>query len=225
MFISALFFGFTALLTLALFYLANRNSRNSHIILTVWLILQSIIGISGFYTETDPFPPRLFAIVLPPMLLILVLFNNYKGKQFLDKFDVKILTILHVVRIPVEIVLYWLFVQQTVPELMTFEGRNFDIISGLTAPIIYYFGYIKKQIPNKLILVWNFICLGLLLNIVINAALSAPFRFQQFAFDQPNIAVLHFPFNLLPGFVVPIVLFSHLVCIRQLLKEDKNQIK
>ncbi|MBK9629663.1 MAG: hypothetical protein IPO62_01115 [Saprospiraceae bacterium] len=218
-------FGFTALLTLALFYLANRNSRNSHIILTVWLILQSIIGISGFYTETDLFPPRLFAIVLPPMLLILVLFNNYKGKQFLDKFDVKVLTILHVVRIPVEIVLYWLFVQQTVPELMTFEGRNFDIISGLTAPIIYYFGYIKKQIPNKLILVWNFICLGLLLNIVINAALSAPFQFQQFAFEQPNIAVLHFPFNLLPGFIVPIVLFSHLVCIRQLLKEDKNQIK
>ncbi|MBK7230845.1 MAG: hypothetical protein IPH93_00870 [Saprospiraceae bacterium] len=220
----SLVFGFTALLTLALFYKASINSRSLLIILVCWLILQSFIGISGYYTETDLFPPRLFAIVLPPMLLIFVLFNNYKGKQFLDKFDVKILTILHIVRIPVEIVLYWLFVQQTVPELMTFEGRNFDIISGLTAPIIYYFGYIKKQIPNKLILVWNFICLGLLLNIVINAALSAPFQFQQFAFEQPNIAVLHFPFNLLPGFIVPIVLFSHLVCIRQLLKEIKNKV-
>jgi len=215
----SLVFGLTTLITLALFYIASRNSRNSLIILTVWLILQSIIGLTGYYTETDTFPPRLFAIVLPPMLAILVLFNNSKGKQFLDKFDVKILTILHIVRIPVEIVLYWLFVHQTVPELMTFEGRNLDIISGLTAPIIYYFGYIKKQISNKVILMWNFICLILLFNIVINAALSAPFQFQQFALDQPNIAVLHFPFNLLPGFVVPIVLFSHLVCIRQLLKE------
>ncbi len=220
----SLVFGLTTLITLALFYKASINSRSLLIILVCWLILQSFIGISGYYTETDLFPPRLFAIVLPPMLLILVLFNNYKGKQFLDKFDVKVLTILHVVRIPVEIVLYWLFVQQTVPELMTFEGRNFDIISGLTAPIIFYFGYIKKQISNKLILVWNFICLGLLLNIVINAALSAPFQFQQFAFEQPNIAVLHFPFNLLPGFIVPIVLFSHLVCIRQLLKEIKNKV-
>ncbi|HVF96549.1 MAG TPA: hypothetical protein VM871_04480, partial [Flavisolibacter sp.] len=39
-----------------------------------------------------------------------------------------------------------------------------------------------------------------------------------FAFDQPNIAVLYFPFIWLPSFIVPVVLLSHLVCIRQLLK-------
>jgi len=35
-------------------------------------------------------------------------------------------------------------------------------------------------------MLWNFVCLGLLLNIVINALLSLPSAFQQFAFDQPN---------------------------------------
>lgn len=105
---------------------------------------------------------------------------------------------------------------------MTFEGRNFDILSGLTAPVVYYFGFIKKGLNKKLILVWNLICLGLLINIVAIAVLSAPFPFQKFAFDQPDIAVLYFPFNWLPCCVVPLVLFSHLATIRQLLGGDKK---
>lgn len=70
--------------------------------------------------------------------------------------------------------------------------------------------------PPKFLLAWNFIGIGLLANIVINAVLSVPSPFQKFAFNQPNIAVLYFPFNWLPGVVVPLVLLSHLVVIRQL---------
>ena len=103
---------------------------------------------------------------------------------------------------------------------MTFEGRNFDIISGITAPIIYYFFFVKNSWRKSLLLAWNFICLALLLNIVITAVLSVPTAFQQFAFDQPNIAILYFPFNLLPAVVVPLVLLSHLAAIRQLLKQQ-----
>jgi hypothetical protein len=101
---------------------------------------------------------------------------------------------------------------------MTFEGRNFDILSGITAPFIAFYAFRKPQPDKKLLLVWNIICLGLLLNIVINAVLSAPFPFQQFAFDHPNTAVLYFPFTFLTSCVVPVVLFSHLASIRQLLK-------
>jgi hypothetical protein len=64
--------------------------------------------------------------------------------------------------------------------------------------------------------------LGLLINIVVNAALSAPSVVQQFAFEQPNIAILYFPFNLLPAVIVPLVLFSHLAAIRQLLRYKKR---
>ena len=53
---------------------------------------------------------------------------------------------------------------------------------------------------------------------VANAVLSAPFAFQKFGFDQPNIAILYFPFIWLPCCIVPIVLFSHLVTIRQIIK-------
>lgn len=210
-------FGLTTILTVGLFYLATNRSIMTLVILFIWLAVQSIIGLSGFYTVTDAIPPRFLLLVLPPVLLIIVLFMTSKGRQYIDNLDLKTLTILNVVRIPVEAVLFWLYLNNAVPELMTFEGRNFDILSGLTAPVIFYFGFIRNRINKKLVLFWNFICLGLLLNIVGNGVLSAPFAFQMFAFDQPNIAVLHFPFNWLPSCIVPLVLFSHLASIRQLL--------
>jgi hypothetical protein len=55
------------------------------------------------------------------------------------------------------------------------------------------------------------------------AAPSTPSPLQKIAFDQPNIAILNFPFSWLPTFIVPIVLLGHLVSIRQLLKEKTNK--
>ena len=214
----SIIFGLTTLLTVWIFYKATHTSKITLMVLLLWLLIQAVVTRTGFYTVTDTLPPRFMLLVFPALLLIVILFITVKGRQYIDSLDVKILTLLHTVRIPVELVLLWLSVHKVIPELMTFEGRNFDILSGITAPLIYYFGFIKKQLSDQIILIWNFICLALLFNIVINAVLSVPFRFQQFAFDQPNIAVLYFPFSWLPCCVVPLVLFSHLVSIRQLLK-------
>jgi len=156
------------------------------------------------------------------LFAIIVLFATKAGRGFIDKIDLRTITLLSIVRIPVELVLYWLFVNKAVPQLMTFAGRNFDIISGITAPVIYFVCFKGSNVTNKkLLLLWNVIALALLLNIVINALLSAPFPFQQFAFDQPNIAILYFPFVWLPSFIVVTVLFSHLVSLRRLIK-NKN---
>jgi hypothetical protein len=56
-----------------------------------------------------------------------------------------------------------------------------------------------------------------LLNIVVHAILSVQSPIQQFGFDQPNRAVLEYPFVLLPAVVVPIVMLSHLSTLRKLI--------
>lgn len=218
-FISVLFILVT-IVTVFIFYKATKNSLVTLVSLLVWLIVQAIVSIGGFYTFTDRIPPRFLLLVLPPLLLIMILFSTGKGRKYIDHLNLMHLTLLHTVRIPVEIVLYLLFLNKVVPELMTFEGRNYDIISGLTAPVIFYFGFIKKKINRNLLLLWNFICLLLLINVVVIAILSAPFFFQKFAFTQPNIAILYFPFTWLPACVVPLVLLSHLTSIRRLLKME-----
>jgi hypothetical protein len=214
-------FGLTTLLTALFFYKASRNSTISAIVIFAWLILQMSIGLSGFYTETKGFPPKFILLVFPPLLLIIALFVSPKGRKYLDGLDMATLTLLHTVRVLVELVLYWLFIYKAIPQLMTFEGRNFDILAGLSAPLIWYFGFVKNNLSKNFLLLWNIIGLGLLINIVVNAVLSAPFSFQQFAFDQPNIAVLYFPFLWLPCFVVPVVLLSHLAAIRKLIFMNK----
>lgn len=207
----------TTLLTVFLFYKAGNLSKINLGILGLWLLLQAVLSYVGFYTVTNTTPPRFVLLALPAVLLIIFLFITAKGRVYLNNLDAKTITLLHVVRIPVELCLYWLFLHKSIPQLMTFEGRNFDILAGLTAPMIFYFGYVKNKLGKTVLLLWNFICLGLLLNIVINAVLSAPSNFQQFAFEQPNTAILYFPFVWLPCCIVPLVLLAHLVCIRKLL--------
>lgn len=213
-----LVFGLTVFLALFIFYLATQNSKPFLAISSLWIIAQVLVSLTGFYTLTKTVPPRFPLLVVPPIVLIVLIFTNKRGKQFISSLDHKKLTILHIIRIPVELVLFWLVAYKAVPELMTFEGRNFDIFSGITAPFIYYFGFVKKKLSKWIIISWNFICIGLLLNVVFNAVLSVPTGFQQFAFEQPNIAIGYFPFVLLPAFIVPIVMFSHLATISLELK-------
>jgi len=224
-----LVFGLTTFATLLLFYGAVKKAgqettrRKANAILSglaIWLIVQAALTLNNVYKPaTASIPPKIvFLGILPAILTIIFLFITRKGRAFIDSLPLVNLTYLNVIRVPVEFVLLWLFINKAVPQLMTFEGRNFDIISGVTAPFIAYFGFVKQKLPGRAILIWNFACLALLLNIVVNALLSTPSPLQKFAFDQPNIAILDFPFSWLPSFVVPVVLFGHLVSIRQLMK-------
>lgn len=211
-------FGAALLSTIYIFYRATQKSKTFLFLVAAWLLVQSLISSTGFYTVNQTQFPRFQFLLLPPIIIIIVLFNTKKGKAFIDSLNLKTLTLIHIVRIPVEIVLYWLFLGKAIPELMTFEGRNFDIIAGITAPFIYYLPFVSRKANKTILIIWNVLCLGLLLNIVINGLLSAPTPFQQFGFNQPNIAILHFPIVFLPACIVPLILFSHLSSLRHYLR-------
>lgn len=217
-YIAITFAGIT-LLTVTLFYIASGKNNVALLVLAILAVAQAVAAFSGFYVVTDGFPPRIITILLPSILIMLWLFFTEKGKLFINSFNLEMLTYMHTIRVGVEIVLFWLFVEKLVPESMTFTGHNFDIISGITAPLIAYFGWRLKKINSTVILIWNFFCLFLVLQVVTNGILSVPTAFQQSNFDQPNIAVLYFPIVWLPGIVVPLVLFSHILTIRRLQSE------
>lgn len=204
----------------AMFYFASRKHTPLLLVVIALAAIQAALASTGFFTDTQSFPPRLLYIIAPGVLLMILAFSTEKGKRIIDRFDLKTYTWLHSVRIIVEIVLLWLFIHELLPQSMTFEGRNFDILSGLTAPLIVWLGFKKNKINKPLVLIWNVICLILVLQVVMTGVFSAPSPFQKLAFDQPNVAVLYFPFIWLPGIVVPIVIFGHLVAIRRLMKKE-----
>jgi len=207
----------TTLLTVFFIYRASNCSTGVIVVAAAWLLLQGGLALTGFYQVSSGLPPRFSLLLVPPVLLIAGLFALKRGRDFLDGFDSGRLTLLHVVRLPVELTLYALYLYRYVPTMMTFEGGNLDILSGLSAPFIFYFGYAKPILSRKCLLAWNIFCLLLLVNIVGRAVLSAPFTFQRFGFGQPNVALFYFPFSWLPGFVVPVVLLAQLINIRKII--------
>jgi hypothetical protein len=213
----ALCFALTTATTVFLFARASNFSTRVLLIITIWMLIQAAISLTGFYTFTHGMPPRFILLLLPPLILILFLFFSKRGQSFIDKLDLKWLTWLHIVRIPVEIVLFWLFLHRAVPKLMTFEGWNLDIISGLTTPVMIFIAFRQQLLNKSLLIAWNVICMLLLVNIVLIAVLCAPVDFQKLAFGQPDVAIFYFPFSWLPSCIVPLVLFSHLAAIRKLL--------
>ena len=216
----SLLFGLTIIGTIVWFYFASK-SKTFLLMAIGWTILQIILGLSGMYQNTEAMPPKMMLFgIFPTLIFIGFTFLTRKGRAFIDQVDLKTLTYFHSIRIPVEIVLALLFHQGVVAVYMTFEGTNFDFFSGITAPLVAYYAFRTAKKKKKLLLWWNIICLLLLLNVVITAVFAFPSPFQKFSFDQPNIAVLYFPFNLLPTVIVPIVLFGHLVAIRQLTKRN-----
>ncbi len=179
-----------------------------------WLFFQAIIAVFGFYVST---PTRLpFLAVLPAIITIICLFIF--SRDWIAKLPLQTLTFIHVIRIPVELCLFWLFQTGQIPQIMTFDGRNFDIIAGITAPIIAWLAFRNGNVNRLLLIVWNIFALILLANIVITAVLSINSPIRQFGFEQPNVAILYFPFIWLPAVVVPIVLFSHLASLYQLFR-------
>ena len=192
-----------------LFYFANNQSSSLVTWVIIWGGFQSILALSGFYLITDTLPPRLLFILLPAAFFVAYHLHPKTSLTVYQSRNFTCSLLLHSSRIGVEATLYYLFCYGMVPELMTFSGRNFDILAGLSALLILGL-LIKGKISNRGLLYWNYAGLGLVMFILINGILSAKSPLQQFGFEQPNIAVFFFPYILLPAVIVPIVVYTHI---------------
>lgn len=193
---------------------ANRSTMAA-LLLLMWLIFQSTLALNAWYMDREAKPPHiLFPIVVNFGLFALAFFTTL-GRKFLDGLSLKTLMWIHLVRIPVELCLYWLAQNKQVPWSITFEKFNYDILFGITAPIIIVL-YNKKKISDKLFMVWNVLGLVSVLAVFVRAAGAVPSPLQAWDFNQPNYAVLHFPFIWLPSFLVMAVILTHLITLRRL---------
>lgn len=207
----------SVIFTVGLFHFANGKPKKLTLIIITWSIFQSILAMTGFYKNTDLIPPRFLLVILPAFSFLLYGLSSRPLNWILRNRKTELSTFLHTVRTPIEIVLFYLFTYKMVPELMTFEGRNYDIIAGITAPIIGIL-WMKKTIGRPAMIVWNILALCLVLFILFNGILSSELPIQMFGFDQPNKAVNYFPFILLPATVVPIVIYTHITDLIKLWK-------
>lgn len=206
-------FLFITLAAFLLFFFATNQSKVVLVFFLVWGIIVGLLALSGFYKNMEAILPRPLFIMIPIIVYVVYFYRELRIES--SKFNY--LLAIHGLRLPVELVLYSLFLQGKVPIVMTFEGWNYDILTGISAIILLSYILIsKKQLPQRFFQVWNILGIIVLMIIVVTAILSIPLPIQQFGFSQPNVAVLHFPYAFLPAIVVPIVLLAHLLALKEL---------
>ena len=190
--------------------------RRSAVLLIAWLLLLGILSIRGFFTNFSQLPPRLSFALLVPLPLVLLFTRSRSGKQFLHHIQPQWLIYLQSFRILVEVTLWLLVRNGSLPVQMSFEGCNFDIHTGLLAFPVGYYCFVKKSWPPVAALLYNIAGLLLLLNIVAISTLSLPTPLRVFH-NQPDSSLLTmFPFIYLPGLLVPLAYTLHILSLRQL---------
>lgn len=183
--------------------------------LGAWIVLVSFLAVQGFFMDFLSLPPKIMFAIVPALGLTLYLGFSKRVDPVLKIVPAAWIIGLQSFRILVEIVLWQLALRGLLPPEMSFEGRNFDILVGLTTPIVAFFVYTGKVGP-KFIKVWNILGILILTNIVLHGLLAAPTQFQVFKFSPSNSIIGTFPYILLPVFVVPVAYFLHILSLRQL---------
>ena len=188
-------------------------------VLAIWITFTTVGSLTGLLKDFSTFPPKMMIVLVVPLVSILILTFSKGMGRLLDAIPPHWIVYLQSFRIVVEILLWMLFLQTLLPEQMSFEGRNFDVLVGLTAPVFGFFVFAKKKWPRIVGVLWNIAGLGLLLNIVVIALLSMPTPFRYFLNEPSNTIVAEFPIIWLPGILVPIAYSMHFFSLRQLARQ------
>jgi len=185
----------------------------TRIVLAGWLGLIGILAKQGVFFDFRSLPPKFAFAFIPSLVAMLVLAFSPSARRVAEALPAHWLIWPQSFRILIEIVLWQLYLQGRIAREMTFEGRNFDILVGATAPIIACI--VARRGARWLVIVWNLLGIGILTNVALTGLLSAPTRFRQLITDPPTFIIAEFPYIWLPCFAVTAAYFLHIVSLRR----------
>jgi hypothetical protein len=182
------------------------------IVAAAWMALTWIAASSGVLRMWDATPPP-FAILVVAIaaLAVLIAFTGY-GTRLAAGLPLWALVGFQAFRLPLELAMHEMSRRGVMPVQMSYSGRNFDILTGVSAIAVAWL-VATRRAGRRLVMVWNLAGLALLVNVVTIAVLSTP-RFRYFGNDRLNVWVADPPFVWLPAIMVLAALAGHLLIFR-----------
>ena len=185
-----------------------------------WLALTGGLAAAGAL-HFEP-PPTMLPLLGVNLVLAVTVALGPVGRR-LAALPIALLVGAQAFRIVVELLLHRAYAEGLMPVQMSWSGRNFDVVTGITAallaPILARQGAAWSR---ALVFAWNTLGLGLLLNVVTIAILSAPTPMRRFMNEPANTWITQFPFVWLPTVMVFAALAGHLVIYRRLLADRRR---
>lgn len=187
--------------------------------LVLWLGYITLTSVNGIYNNTT-LPPRV------PLLLVLpafasgsfILFSG-RNRQLIAALPPSWPVYFQVFRVGVELLLLLLAMNNMIPREATFDGYNFDVIIGLSAPVVAW-AVFQNRALNILLYLWNvagFITLAIVVVIFMTHAYAPALWHKQESIVSRGFGL--FPYTYLAGFLMPCAVFMHVLSLIKLRQE------
>jgi hypothetical protein len=185
---------------------------------TAWIAVTGVAAARGALHFQAP--PTMLAL-LPCVLAIAIgLALSPVGRRIAFGLPLAALVGYQGFRVLVELVMHRAYVEGLMPVQMSYSGRNFDIVTGLTALLLGAWLLSGERQSRGLVFAWNTLGLVLLANVVGVALLSAPTPRRVFMNEPANVWITHAPWVWLPAVMVLAALCGHVLVYRRLFGES-----
>jgi hypothetical protein len=197
---------------------AESVSRRTAVIVAIdaaaWMALTWAAAATGFLQQWQRTPPPFLFVIAGVIVLSLILAFGGVGTRIAQHMPLWSLVAIQGFRLPLELAMHALVARGIMPVQMSYSGRNFDIVTGITAIVVAVLvknGYAGRTLVG----LWNVLGLVLLVNVVSVAIASMPLLRL---FGDANVVtfVTYPPFVWLPAVMVLAALAGHLVIFRAL---------
>jgi hypothetical protein len=175
-----------------------------------WLATISLVVATGYISAA--LMPRLLLFFAACNAIALAVGLSPLGGILARGLPLSVLVGFQAFRLPLEIILHAWAVEGTIPMTMTFNGRNFDIVTGVVAIITAPLAARSRSVAW----VANGIGIVLLVNVARVALLSSPLPFA-WTVQPPLQLALHLPYAWIVPICVAGALLGHVVLTRALL--------
>jgi hypothetical protein len=181
---------------------------------TAWMSGTWVAAARGVLRQWQATPPPFMILVMGIVgLAVAVAFTSY-GRRLALGLPLWVLVAAQSFRLPLELAMHEMYERGVMPVQMSYEGLNYDIITGTTAVVVAVLTRAGWG-GRALVAAWNVLGLALLINVVTVALLSTP-RFAYFGTDRLNEWVADPPYVWLPAILVLAALAGHLLVFRAL---------
>ena len=184
----------------------------------LWLALTAGAAASGALSF-DGMPPTMLLLMVSILSIALGVGLSPVGGRLAAGVPLAALVGVQGFRFPLELAMHRALDEGLMPVQMSYSGRNFDIVTGITALIVAGL-LLAGRMPPWGVRLWNWMGLALLVNVVVIANLSTPMPFRVFMNEPANVWISRAPFVWLPAVMVLAAFIGHIVIFRRLNQKE-----
>lgn len=183
--------------------------------LVAWVVYGGVLGYLGVVANRSILPPGMFYLLAPILVFIMFMARSRIGEAIALSFPLWLMMGFESFRLVVELFLHRLWMDGQIPKMLTYQGANYDILIGVSAPFVAWL-LVTRKISNRMALLWNVLGIAMLANVAVRGVLTTPGPLHFIPTEVPNVAISTFPFTYIPGLMVPLALVLHVLSIRAL---------